>query len=471
MGRNKKNLNHAEVNAYEITKDVKNMVTQVPEPSDQIPKILVNSDKRITLTRIIKLYDPISLYKNAREISTENTDEALFMSKFQLYKHCINAVPVINASFKKVDDSTFVSFSRISLPTEIDCYLFSLISPDIFNFDENGDFVCNYIKENFRTYSELEAELRYSIILDGFLLAIDEILVTDNADYRFSIDDHNSIDILNKQDKIITDESNDYKVRLLKLIHPAIYHFFTLYKNVNSSFNEKNDYIDVNTLLTSNFLVSRNYMNDRIKLLIKSYNEHIAEPTHSELSCNAKILQRLLSLYHINRYTHLIDMYLMRDFNESTLHLHKINGLLTSIVINKIFNKDITRNKKEFEYELKYHTSIPDTDIYGKHSSAALGERDIIFIRTIIQKVAHIFKDIYFAKVNDSNEKATVVIDYKKAYNMFCDFEKDTSVATFLKESSLTEIIFQKIDSSVASLKDCYKLIYNDLVRNAGEDA
>ena len=219
-------------------------------------------------------------------------------------------------------------------------------------------------------------------------------------------------------------------------------------------------------------------MKNRIELLIRLYNDYIAAPTKNELVADNRILRRLLVLYHINRYIHIIDMDLMKDFNESTPHLHKINGLLTSMTVHKIFSKDVGINKKEYANELKYHTSIPDTDIYGKHSSAALGERDIIFIRTLIQRIAYIFKDIYLVKSTYSTKESNIaaekrvklIIDYEKAYNMFCAFEKDVSILTFLTSSLTFEKAFESIKTLVNSFTDCYQLIYDDLIRKANEN-
>ena len=120
------------------------MVTQLPTNSGSIPKELYNSAKSIHVTRIKKLLKPFHLYEAACEISNKNDDGSLYISKFQIYKHCRNSINKPNDVLNKVDDSKFVSFSRLKLPKELDCYLFSLISSDIFDFDENGEFVCSH---------------------------------------------------------------------------------------------------------------------------------------------------------------------------------------------------------------------------------------------------------------------------------------------------------------------------------------
>ena len=85
-------------------------------------------------------------------------------------------------------------------------------------------------KENFDIYSELESELRYSIILDGFLLSIDELLVSNDTNYIFMHDNNENFDILKKDLRPISKKSDNYKVFLLKLVYPLMNYFFGLYK-------------------------------------------------------------------------------------------------------------------------------------------------------------------------------------------------------------------------------------------------
>lgn len=236
MGRNKKNMRHCQVKKYQLTTDIINLATHFNEndktekteisnnnnKKSHVPKELINSEKRIALTRTYKKYDKSSLYDMAKEISKPNDDGCLYLSKFQVYKHCRNTITKPDDYMHKIDDSCFLSFSRMLLPKEFECYLFSLIHSDIFNFDKDGNFACDQTTKFFSVYSEVQSQLRYSILLDGLLLAIDDIIVNNNSNYHIALG--SEIELTNHYG-IIINEFDKPLWKLLKKMYPTFAYY------------------------------------------------------------------------------------------------------------------------------------------------------------------------------------------------------------------------------------------------------
>lgn len=205
-------------------------------------------------------------------------------------------------------------------------------------------------------------------------------------------------------------------------------------------------------------------MNNRLNLLFEAYNKKFV-PLINNSASGLGFLDKLLNLYHINRYNHIINMQLMKNYNEATISYHKIDGLLTSITIHNIFDKDLARNKPEFMSETKFHSSIAE-NVSVEHSTATLDERDIIFIRSMIHNIAFIIKDYYFNKPQ-SNKATESIVDYEKANTLLDDFGKDETIEKLLNSIFPDKKSLDCIDFSEETLKEyyyCYQMIYEDLV-------
>ena len=159
-------------------------------------------------------------------------------------------------------------------------------------------------------------------------------------------------------------------------------------------------------------------------------------------------------------------MDLMRNFDNATLHFHKLGGFLTSITLNKIFNPDPNKRINALKDDLRFRNSILYPNI--------LEERDYSFIRQIIIAAAGIFKDIYFIAYSNNR------IDQEKAYKFFVDFSTDDSIRMLLNDMDIEQYIYTKIDVSPAKkssnksngtmnkqFSDCFNIIYDDLYRTA----
>lgn len=461
----------------------------VPLVIHSTPKELKNSQNRISVTRTYKKYDKSSLYSMAKEMSQPDDDGCLYLSKFQVYKNCRNKVTEPHEYMNKVDDSRFLVLSRITLPKEFECYLFSLIHSDIFNFDSEGNFVCEQTQNFFSTYSELQSQLRYSIILDGLLLAIDDIITNNNSNYYITIG--NEVCLSNSDGDTIS----NFDTPLLKLLNkmsPTFTYFSRISEIINSTNKnkkrEKRESIEVNKLMNKCFLTSRKYMHKRLEWLFDEYNKKVI-PLFNDPKSELSFLDKLINLYHINRYTHIFDMLFMKNYNEATINYHKIDGLLTSATIHNIFDKDLARDKPEFKNETIIHTSISE-NVYSKHSTAPLSERDITLIRTMIHNIAFIVKDYYFNKAQ-SNKSTDSIVNYETAVEILDGFSnKETAeqLASIIypndmylkkdekdKKDKKPDIYhLRRINFSQSTLKEyhhCYQLIYDDLVRNINDNA
>ena len=514
MGRKTKNRNRDIIEPYRITPDIRRFMTSLKSCKnfEEVKKLLRNSDRYITLTRLQKRYYYKDLYEMASDIHDKNIDGSLYISKSQIYKYCIDDLTVSSDVLHKVDDSKFVSFSRVKLSEKIHCYLFSLIHPNTLNFDKTGMFFCNKIKQDLEEIPQLEYELANSILLDGLLLAFDEIITNDNNTYRVVEDsDTKAVEIRDRNLNEITNSDYNYSLKLLKLLSPTLLYLLELR---NSIYEDGGVDISVQKILSQNFVLCEKYASKQIDPLFDTYNsltddmlrmtEKMAEKYQQikkkssdksdntntnagkdngkyESDSNAKgnskskdkkseepdiRLFALLNLYHINRYTHIFDMDLMRNFDNATLHFHKLGGFLTSITLNKIFNPDPNKRINALKDDLRFRNSILYPNI--------LEERDYSFIRQIIIAAAGIFKDIYFIAYSNNR------IDQEKAYKFFVDFSTDDSIRMLLNDMDIEQYIYTKIDVSPAKkssnksngtmnkqFSDCFNIIYDDLYRTA----
>ena len=514
MGRKAKNRNRDIVESYRITPDIRRFMTSLRSCKnfEEVKELLRNNDRYITLTRLQKRYYYKDLYEMASNIHGKNIDGSLYISKSQIYKYCINNLAVSSDILHKVDDSKFVSFSRLKLDKRIHCYLFSLIHPNTLNFDKTGMLFCNKIKQDLEEIPQLEYELANSILLDGLLLAFDEIITNDNNTYRVVEDsDTKAVEIRDRNLNEITNSDYNYSLKLLKLLSPTLLYLLELR---NSIYEDGGVDISVQKILSQNFVLCEKYASKQIDPLFDTYNsltddmlrmtEKMAEKYQQikkkssdksdntntnagkdngkyESDSNAKgnskskdkkseepdiRLFALLNLYHINRYTHIFDMDLMRNFDNATLHFHKLGGFLTSITLNKIFNPDPNKRINALKDDLRFRNSILYPNI--------LEERDYSFIRQIIIAAAGIFKDIYFIAYSNNR------IDQEKAYKFFVDFSTDDSIRMLLNDMDIEQYIYTKIDVSSAKkssnksngtmykqFSDCFNIIYDDLYRTA----
>ena len=121
MGRKTKNRNRDIIEPYCITPDIRRFMTSLKSCKnfEEVKELLRNSDRYITLTRLQKRYYYKDLYEMASDIQKTNTDGSLYISKSQIYKYCIDDLTVSSDVLHKVDDSKFVSFSRLKLDKKI----------------------------------------------------------------------------------------------------------------------------------------------------------------------------------------------------------------------------------------------------------------------------------------------------------------------------------------------------------------
>ena len=272
MGRKAKNRNRDIVESYRITPDIRRFMTSLRSCKnfEEVKELLRNNDRYITLTRLQKRYYYKDLYEMASNIHGKNIDGSLYISKSQIYKYCINNLAVSSDILHKVDDSKFVSFSRLKLDKRIHCYLFSLIHPNTLNFDKTGMLFCNKIKQDLEEIPQLEYELANSILLDGLLLAFDEIITNDNNTYRVVEDsDTKAVEIRDRNLNEITNSDYNYSLKLLKLLSPTLLYLLELR---NSIYEDGGVDISVQKILSQNFVLCEKYASKQIDPLFDTYN-------------------------------------------------------------------------------------------------------------------------------------------------------------------------------------------------------
>ena len=486
MGRMSSNYQH---NSYEQEKPEPNeRNSQTASMSDDVSKDMRGKDGTIRVTRIKKPFTNDSLYKMASDIQKTSTDGSLYISRSQIYKYCIDKLPEPLEAFEKVSDAKFISLSRIPLHDMVHCYLFSLIHPNTLSFDKTGSLFCYKIKRDFEKISQLEYELANSIMLDGFLLAFDEIITNDNNTYCVEEDIETEdgqkdvykvIKIKDRESQEIKEKDYDYHLELLELLSSSLLYFLELRDDIRGKADIA---VPKQKVLKQKFFVCDDYATDRIILLFEKYNsltedmlritEKIAEQHQQfegkEDEQDTKLdirLYALLNLYHINRYTHIFDMDMMRYADEATLNFHKLGGFLTAITLNKIFNPDPDKRIDALKKDLRLMNSILYPNV--------LEERDYEFIRTLIFAVAGRFKDVFLYHFFEN------CTHRKKACKMFYDFSKDSSVKAFLDDMDIEKYIYtkldfapvkkpdQKSDEPYIQFKYCFNIIYDDIYRTA----
>lgn len=537
MGRMSSNYQH---NSYEQEKPEPNeRNSKTPSMSDDASKEICGKDGKIVVTRIKKPFTNDSLYKMASDIQKTNTDGTLYISRSQIYKYCIDESPEPFEAFRKVSDANIISLSRIPLRDMVHCYLFSLIHPNTLSFDKTGSLFCYKIKRDFEKISQLEYELANSIMLDGFLLAFDEIITNDNNTYCVEEDIETEdgqkdvykvIKIKDRKSQEIKEKDYDYHLELLELLSSSLLYFLELRDDIRGKADIA---VPKQKVLKQKFFVCDDYATDRIILLFEKYNsltedmlritekiagkiagkyrqvkeknsdqgdnqdantgkddgnpegyssaEDSSNPEDGSSSENnsksegkedeqdTKLdirLYVLLNLYHINRYTHIFDMDMMRYAHEATLNFHKLGGFLTAITLNKIFNPDPDKRIDALKKDLRLMNSILYPNV--------LEERDYEFIRTLIFAVAGRFKDVFLYHFFEN------CTHRKKACKMFYDFSKDSSVQAFLDDMDIEKYIYTKIDFNPVKKTDqksdddpyiqfkyCFNIIYEDLYRTA----
>ncbi len=533
MGRMSSNYQH---NSYEQEKPEPNeRNSKTASMSDDVSKDMRGKDGKIRVTRIKKPFTNDSLYKMASDIQKTSTDGSLYISRSQIYKYCIDKLPEPLEAFEKVSDAKFISLSRIPLHDMVHCYLFSLIHPNTLSFDKTGSLFCYKIKRDFEKISQLEYELANSIMLDGFLLAFDEIITNDNNTYCVEEDIETEdgqkdvykvIKIKDRKSQEIKEKDYDYHLELLELLSSSLLYFLELRDDIRGKADIA---VPKQKVLKQKFFVCDDYATDRIILLFEKYNsltedmlritekiagkyrqvkeknsdqgdnqdantgkddgnpegyssaEDSSNPEDGSSSENnsksegkedeqdTKLdirLYALLNLYHINRYTHIFDMDMMRYAHEATLNFHKLGGFLTAITLNKIFNPDPDKRIDALKKDLRLMNSILYPNV--------LEERDYEFIRQIIIAIAGIFKDMYFMAYGNKR------IDQEKAYKFFVDFSTDDSIRLLLNDMDIEQYIYTKIDcapvekpdqksgdDSYIQFKYCFNIIYDDLYRTA----
>lgn len=431
---------------------------------------LVNSNNTISMTRL-KKYNKYNICKMLCSIlhnifnETPKSDR-IYLSHLQIYKHCKNVINAENATLVKVDDSTYVSISRLNLLTEIICYLFSLINHDTLNFDENGNFINDFVEKNIQQICEWEYKLRYSLVLDGFFQAIYDLIMHRNTD--IFIDDE-----LKFGDKITDNITNadkcnsryDYKKILLDKLSLSA-SFFIKYSKKPCSGKTKNY---IHELFKPTIFINRNFEQKYITNLENSYKEWFEDLSTRKKSYNFNTLEELFCFYHINRVTHIIDMKNMTNFTTASLPIHRLNGLFTPIILKQIFEENnILSDKKSSEFSSSKYNDLNQL-IYcystnENRSHRNITERDIVFIKDIIDNISSTFKENIFATIKNGE----AITDYIKAYKYFEDFSGDIVLRKFLNECDFINIINSLRNNTIET--DYYRQIYDDLLNCSREE-
>lgn len=414
---------------------------------------LKDSSGCISITRIIKkLYIPecydISLKLDKDYINDECiTDKSIYISKFQIYQYCKN---IINDSFsimKKADDSTFISWSRIDFREELNLYLFALIHPDTLNFADKNHLANKYINDKFKDISEQQYLLKNSILLDSFCLAVCDLLLNTNAECYLDIDlsglhsinndIKNGIKNTPKNKKSL----NDNIIDLWEFFSPTIIFFEILNREYREMTNEVlcdtmntenlQKYITTNTIFAN-----KNVASKKCKALTNSFQKW------SKLFSDNKVssLRTAINLFHINKYTHIIDMKIMKDNTYTNIVPYRFVGLYTQKIISSIFNNNRRQIQKDFDsvrfsqektnYNSRHLRSITATDnIFENY----FDERDLIFVNSIITRMAESFKNLFLVtRSNHNSDYTTLKFDYKKVMRLVKNWEYDNALIEFL---------------------------------------
>jgi len=445
---------------------------------------LRDSEGRVAINRKIYMYIGNHIYKMLCEIigTESNNSTGIYLSHLEIYKYCKNLINSENAIVSTVSDAKYINLGRIPLFKEITCYLFSLINEDTLNFDENGDFINEFVKNNIEKISEWEYELRTSLMLDGFFQAIDDLIIDACSNYSYRLSEECNFNEELECKLIQSSKRKNDDFNLLKLLSFSVSFFDKYFMNIK--YNYEN--IKFSRLITPKVFTSDSNESKHITKLPDTYSKFVKELKNwrkqdkfeynkqlSEEDLNKQELfnrfKELFCLYHINRVTHIIDMKSITNYHSKSIPIHRFEGLFTPIIMNKIFkeNDRIVENTPSTYSAMKDHKTSHSVYCYSVNENLSIrniSERDIVFIKHIIDSIAHTFNETFLIK----ESKDDIIHNYKKAYDFFVDFSTQDTANDFLDKCNFIELINALDENPIDILY--YRRIYEDLTTTAKDD-
>lgn len=314
--------------------------------------------------------------------------------------------------------------------------------------------------------SEQQWMLRNAIMLDGFLKAVDDSLLKEDAKCNIEVDLNNIPEVeeifgeTNRfGSKKVKDE--DSKFELWDLCAKHILWFF---ENLEAGYTDRENEsrtVELKKYVSRPFLFTKKYATERFNALNMAYEALIGKLDFDD---GNKKLYNALTLFHINRYTYIIDLYLMDNFNDTDFPFFRIGGLFTSIVLHWVFSGNGSIIKAAFaDACVENDKEISAIEVSGDLSVIHFKEREIVFVNELIEKISQLYKKTMFVAERCEADNDMVYTDYRKIAEFFEAFAKDEILQMFLDEIEIPEAVYAVYGNN-------YRRIYDTLKKNNNEE-